>query len=82
MYFWLRWVFIGAHRLSLIAKSRDSLIEASRLLIAGASLVAEHGFQGAWASVVVVLGLSCPMACGIFLEQGLNRCPLHCQVDS
>ena len=59
-----------------------TLIEASRLLIAVASLVAEHGFQGAWASVVAVHGLSCPKACGIFLDQGLNRCPLHCQVDS
>ena len=26
--------------------------------------------------------LSCPAACGIFLDQGLNLCPLHWQVDS
>ena len=37
---------------------------------------------GAQASVVVVLGLSCPIACGIFLNQGSNQCPLHWQVDS
>ena len=43
---------------------------------------------GAWAlstqaSVVVVLGLSCPLAaCGIFLDQGLNLYPLHWHVDS
>lgn len=27
-------------------------------------------------SVVVAHRLSCPLACGIFLEQGLNPCPL------
>ena len=27
-------------------------------------------------------GLSCPMACGIFPDQGSNPCPLHWQVDS
>ena len=33
-------------------------------------------------SVVVVHGLSCSAACGIFLDQGSNPCPLHWQVDS
>ena len=33
-------------------------------------------------SVVVVLGLSCSAACGIFPDQGLNPCPLPWQVDS
>ena len=28
-------------------------------------------------SVVVARGLSCPAACGIFPDQGLNMCPLH-----
>ena len=27
-------------------------------------------------------GLSCSVACGIFLDQGLNPCPLHWQADS
>ena len=36
IYFWLQWVFVAAHGLSLLA--------ASRLLIAVASVVAEHGF--------------------------------------
>ena len=31
---------------------------------------------------VVVLGLSCSMVCGIFLDQGLNVCLLHWQEDS
>ena len=33
-------------------------------------------------SGVVVHGLSCPMACGIFLDQGLNLYLLHWQVES
>ena len=35
----------------------------------------------AWASVVVEHGLSCSAACGIFLDQESNLCPLHRQVD-
>ena len=41
-----------------------------------------------WASVAAAHGLSrdvglgCPMACGIFPDQGSNRCPLHWQADS
>ena len=37
---------------------------------------------GAWASAVVAHRLSCSAACGIFLDQGLNPCPLNWQVDS
>ena len=33
-------------------------------------------------SAVVVRGLSCPVAHGIFPDQGLNPCPLPWQVDS
>ena len=32
-------------------------------------------------SVVGVWGLSCSKACWIFLDQGLNPCPLRCKVD-
>ena len=55
----------------------------------GYSAWASHcsGFScGAWApetgSAVGTQGLSCLSACGIFLDQGLNPCPLHWQVDS
>ena len=39
---------------------------------------------GLWGtgSAVMVRELSCSMACGIFLDQGLNPCLLHWQVDS
>ena len=33
-------------------------------------------------SVVVLRGISCSEACGIFLVQGLNQCLLHWQADS
>ncbi|XDA78183.1 hypothetical protein R6Z07F_008283 [Ovis aries] len=51
-----------------------------RCLIAGLSRtvavsVAEHGLEATQASVVVVRGLSCPGACGIFLDQRLNSVP-------
>ena len=45
------------------------------LLIVGASLVAERGLQGAWASVAVVDGLSSPEACWIVADWELNPCP-------
>ena len=64
-------------------------VQVHRLLIAVASLVAEHGLQACrlqqlWHvdSVVVARGLSCSSAHGIFLDQGSNPCPLHWQVDS
>ena len=59
------------------------------LLIAVASLVVKHrlqvhGLQQLWhvGSVVVAHGLICSAACGIFLDQGSNPCPLHWQADS
>ena len=43
MYFWLCWVFISVYRLSLVAEIGGySSIEVCQLLIAVASLVAEH----------------------------------------
>ena len=43
IYLWMCWVFIAAHRLSLVAASRSySLVSVRGLLIAAASLVAEH----------------------------------------
>ena len=71
-----------------------SVAAMHRLLIAVAALVMEHKLEGLQApvvaalrlsstiSVVVTHGLSCPVACGIFLNQGSNPCPLHWQADS
>ena len=58
------------------------------------SLVVEHGLGGSQdllgvalglqrrGSVVGVRGLSCTSVCGLFLDPGLNPCPLHWQADS
>ena len=52
------------------------------LLPAAASLVVGHGRKDAQASGVMVLGLSCPIACGIFPDRGLNSCAPCWQADS
>ena len=66
-------VFVAAG-FSLVAVSRGySLVAMHGLLIMAASLVAEPSKS----SVVLVLGFSCPLACRIFPNQGLNPCPLH-----
>ena len=54
---------------------------AVRGLIAVASLVMEYRLKSA-GSAVVVHGLSCPAACGIFPDQGLSLCLLCYKVDS
>ena len=63
--------------LSLVAASGGH--SSSRC--AGLSLLRPLLLQSA-GSVVVAHGLSCPVACGIFPDQGSNPCPLHWQADS
>ena len=75
IYFWLCWVFIAAHELPLVAKSRTTL----HWWRSGFSL---GGFSSCGALVIVMHRHSCLMASGIFPDQGLNLCPLHWQVDS
>ena len=59
-------------RLSLVAARKGySLVAEFRLPIAVASLVPGHGLQRT-GSAVVAHGLSCPSACEIFTDQGLN----------
>ena len=53
-----------------------SLCCGTQTLGACASVVGARGFLSA-GLVVVAHGLSCSTACGIFLDQGLNPCPLH-----
>ena len=65
-----------------MAARRSSLDVVHGLLIAVASLVADHRLSGMQASVAVAQGFSCLVACGIFLGKGLNPCPLHWQADS
>ena len=66
----------------------DSLCCGAPALGARAAVGVARGLSscGLWAlepgSVVVVHGLSCSAACGIFPDQGLNLCPLPWQADS
>ena len=83
--FWLHWVFVAVWGLSLVVASRCcSPVAVWGLLIAVASLVEERGLLSTQASVAAVEthGPSCPEACGIFLDQGSNPCPLRWQMGS
>ena len=47
IYFWLYWIFIAVHGLSLVvAPGGYPLVVVHRLLIAVASLIVEHGLSG------------------------------------
>ena len=77
---WPIYLFIFGYAVSLLLRRLFSscnergllLAVVFGLLIAVASLVAEHGLQGARASVAVMLGLS---SCGLYaLECRLSSC--------
>ena len=82
IYLWLCWVFVSVRGLSLVvasgghSSSRCAGPSPSRPL-----LLRSTGSRHA-GSVVVAHGPSCSAACGIFPDQGSNRCPLHWQADS
>ena len=82
LFFWLCWVFIAVHRLSVVAASGSY----SSLRCAGFSLrwllLLQSTGSRRTGSVVVAHGLSYSTACGIFPDQGSNPCPLHWQADS
>ena len=81
IYFWLRWVFVAAPGLSLVAASGGySSLRCAGFSLQWLLLLRSTGSRRT-SSVVVSRGLSCSPACGIFLDQGLNPCPLHWQVD-
>ena len=62
-----------------------SLVEVQVPLFAVASQGAQAGGDTSFSSCspwMPELRLSCSVACGVFLDQGLNLCLLHGQVDS
>ena len=76
LFFCLCWVIVAAQGFSLVARSGGDALVVLGLLNAVASLVVEHGLEGAQAqqlqpmgSVLVVRGLNCPTACRIFWDQ-------------
>ena len=44
-------------------------------------LIVGHQLYGTQASIVVAHWPTCPVACGIFLGQGSNSCPVHWQTE-
>ena len=76
IYFWLQWVAVAAHRLSLVVACGATLW----LWCAGFSL--QWLLLRQVGSILVAHELSSIMACGIFLDQGLNTYSLHWQGDS
>ena len=87
IYFWPCRVLVAASRISP-ASVRGRGKGAAATLCYGARVltVVPSPLQSAssrhTASVVVVHGLSCPMACGILLAQGSNPGSLYWQADS
>ena len=82
IYFWLCWVFVSVWGLSLVVASRGhSSSRCAGLSLSRPLLLQSTGSRRA-GSVVVVHGLSCSAACGIFPDQGSNPCALHWQADS
>ena len=74
--FWLRWVFVAARRLSLAGGELGLLfVVVCGLLIAVASLVAEHGLQGTWAQQLWHTGLVAPRHVGSSQTRARTRVP-------
>ena len=73
----MRWVFVAACGLSLVAASEATLRRGAWASHCGGFPCCGARALGARASVVVAHGLSCSTACGIFPDQGLNPGPLH-----
>ena len=78
-------LFVAVHSLLIVVAS---LVVEHGLQVCGlpqlwhvGSVVVARGLQST-GSVVVAHGFSCSSACGIFLDQGSNVCPLCWQVDS
>ena len=77
--FWLLWVF-ELHVDALQLWGSGAPLRLGRgLLTAAASRVAEHRL---WVWLAVAQGLSWPVACGVFVDQGPKPRPLHWPADS
>ena len=77
MYFRLHWVFTQGLSLAAASGAFPPVVVCGvRAPCCGAQSLGHAG------SVIVVHGLSWPEECGIFPDQGLNRCTLHWQVES
>ena len=81
-FFWCRWVFIAALRLSLVVSRGCSWWWWVDFLLRWLLLLRSTGSRTRKLSSVA-LGLSCSSACGILVSRpGIEPMPLHWQVDS
>ena len=87
-FFWLYWVLVAVRVFSLVTVCvlltvaaslvAEHGLQGSRASVAVAHQLCSCSMQAlSTSSVVMVHGLSCPEACGIFPDQGLNLCLLH-----
>ena len=77
IYLWLCWVFVSVRGLSLVvANGGHSSSRCAGLSLSRPLLLRSTGSRRT-GSVIVAHGSSCSAACGIFLDQGSNLCPLH-----
>ena len=83
MYFWLPWIFVAACRLfsSCVQAGLTLQLWRAGLSVWWLLLLWSMGSRHV-GSVVVAHGLSGPVACGIFLDQGSNQGALHWQANS
>ena len=82
IYLWQCWVFVSVRGLSpAAANGGHSSSRCVDLSLSLPLLLRSTGSRRA-GSAVVAHGPSCSAACGIFLDQGSNPCPLHWQEDS
>ena len=82
IYLWLCWAFVAVWAFSSCGEQGLLFVAPSERLPVVASLPAERRLWGAWASAVVVRGLSCSVPRGTFPDQGSNLDLLPGQADS
>ena len=80
--FFFFWIFVSVRGLSLVVASRGhSSSRCAGLSLSQPLLLRSTGSRHA-GLVIVAHGPICSAACGNFLHQGSNPCPLHWQADS
>ena len=78
-FFWLCWILVAVFRLSVVWWVEPTLCCGEQASHRGGFSCFRAWARGPMGSMVVAPGLRCSPACGIFLGQGLNPCPLHWQ---
>ena len=80
--FWLRWVSVAAQTFSRCAVQGLLSSFGARASHCGGLSCSRAQALGCVGLVAVARGVSCSVACGLFLDQGSHPCPLPWQVDS